>query len=218
MNLGQLLTTLDSYANRRDPDYVDNRTHFIQAGHRWIERKFIAKETFYQKWTTTEKVPVGVGAVPLPACYRASAELRVYRIEDGGPLIRIPTRGLHEPFTDRDGAVIDASSTTVLGTPLYYAVIGRSLSIRPLPSAALDLEIAGTGWAEPLVASDSETVLTQEASDAVLYAALRELWLFMGDDSQQTYWEGQAVRAVNEWMGDRLLEESPPPLVMETPG
>jgi hypothetical protein len=106
----------------------------------------------------------------------------------------------------------------MLGTPLYFTVLGRSLQIRPLPSVEADIEIVGTGWADPLLLDTDESVLSQEAPDAILYAALREVWLFMGDDPQQTYWQKQAERAVAEWMADRLQEEHPPTLVMEVPG
>jgi hypothetical protein len=217
MTLGELLTRLDAYANRTDPDYVDNRVHFIQAGHRWLERKFHGREAWFTRFQTSESVPVAVGAVPLPACYRHSAELRVYRLPDRIPLTRIAPAHLREPFL-LDGLWKDLRDTRRLDTPLYYAVQGNSLQLRPLPAAALDLEIIGTGWADPLMADADESVLSQGVPDAVIYAALREVWLFMGDEPQMTYWEGQAARAMVEWVGDRVHEELPPPLVMEVFG
>lgn len=218
MQYDEIRARVDAYANRTDADYTQNRDHFIAAGHRWIERKFLGKEAVYAQWVTTETVPVAVGVVPLPATYRASAELRVYRLPDRTPLTRIRPAWLREPFIDH-GATITLADLTMLGTPTYFAVQGRTLAIRPLPALPTDLEIVGTGWAEPLVDPDSETVLTQEAPDAVIYAALRECWLFMGDDAQRGYWETQAGTAVQEWLGDRVQEEGTPvPYVMDTPG
>jgi hypothetical protein len=218
MTLGDLRTKVKAYVNRDDPDFLDNLDHFIQAGHRWIERKYHAKEAFYSKWQTEQPVPHAVGVVALPACYRASAELRVYRLPERAPLTRIAPPCLREPFRTSAGLEVDLRDTTVLGTPLYFAVMGRSLQIRPLPAIPLDLEIVGTGWAEPMTQDRDETVLTQEAPDAVIYAAVRELWLFMGDEPQQTYWENQASRATQEWIGDRVHEETAPLLIMEIPG
>jgi hypothetical protein len=97
-------------------------------------------------------------------------------------------------------------------------VIGRSLELRPLPSKPLDIEVQGTGWADPLMFDTDETVLTQEAPYAVLYAALREVWLFLGDEPQMVYWQTQAERAVIEWVGDRIHEENWPVMFMEVPG
>jgi hypothetical protein len=218
MTLSDLRTRLDAYANRRDPDYLLNRDEFLRTGHRWVERKFHAREAFYAKWQTEQPVSHAVGTVPLPACYRASAELRVYRLPERTPLERITSAALREPFVNAAHAPVDLRDTTALGLPAYFAVLGHSLQIRPLPATALDLEIVGTGWADPMVNDRDETVLTQEAPDAILYAALRELWLFLGDDPQKTYWEQQATQALTEWAGDRVHEEHPPPLVMELPG
>jgi hypothetical protein len=218
MTLGDLRTKVTAYVNRDDPEFLDNLDHFIHAGHRWLERKFHGREALYGHWATSDSVGVGVGTVPLPACYRASAELRVYRLPDRIPLARIHPRDLRDPFTNADGIDIDLRTPGTLGTPSYFAVLGRSLAIRPLPSEALDLEIVGTGWAEPMHAPLDETVLTQDAPDAVIYAAARETWLFFGDDAQVTYWEAQAGKAVDEWISDRVHEESPGPMVMEVPG
>jgi hypothetical protein len=218
MTLAQLRTRLEQYANRNDPDFLNNRDEFLRTGHRWVERKFLAAEPMYARWQVTEALAIGVGTLPLPGCYRHSAELRVYRLPDRVSLERIPPRGLRDPMCLHDGTAIDLRNTQQLGTPTYFAVLGRSLAIRPLPSTETDLEIVGTGWADPMQLDSDETVLTQEAPDAVLYAALREVWLFMGDDPQQTYWQTQAERAVQEWMADRIAEEHPPHLWMEVPG
>jgi hypothetical protein len=162
-------------------------------------------------------VPTGVGTVPLPACWRPSAELRVYRLPDRALLRRIPFRYLREEFIE-DGLPIDLRTTQTLGTPTYYALLGRSLAIRPVPSAPVDLEIVGTGYADPLVYPDDESIVTQSAPDAVLYAACREAWMTFGDEPQMTYWENQAKAAIGEWVGDRVHSETQGALVMETPG
>jgi hypothetical protein len=216
---GDLLERLDAYVNRVDPDYLQNRYMFLNAGHRWVERKFHAREALYGKWLTTDRIPMGVGAVPLPGCYRPSAELRVYRMPERQALTKIRPTYLREPFIDQ-GRSIDLRDTTQLGVPSYYAVYGRALEIRPLPAEPLDLEITGTGWADPMSVESDETVLTQDAPDAVLYSALREVWLFLGDEPQMAYWQTQAERAVSEWILDRTSEELPlpPPLYMEVPG
>lgn len=218
MNLEQILGHLDRYVNRTDPDYVDNRIHFIQAGHRWIERKFHGKEALFARWDSAERVEARVGVVPLPACYRASAELRVRVLPDRRPLTRVPTAALRGEWVLLDGTVLDLRSTAQASDSLYFAVAGRALEIRPLPAVAMDLEIEGTGWAEPLTNPPDETVLSQEAPDAVIYAACREVWLFMGDEPQMNYWQAQAGAAVAEWISDRIHQEEPPTLVMEMPG
>jgi hypothetical protein len=219
MKLGELLGHLDQYVNRDDPDYVSNRLHFIQAGHRWLERKFHGREALFAKWDTTTPLLIGSGTVPLPACYRASAELRVALLPERTPLTRIPPAAIRTPWQLADGTVLDFRQQPLpLGTPGYFAVYGRALELRPLTDRTRDVEIQGTGWSEPLLLPDDETVLTQEAPDAVLYAAAREVWLFMGDQPQKDYWEAQAAAAVGEWIQDRIHEETPVTPVMEVPG
>lgn len=217
MTLAELRTTFLFKMNRTDPDVVDHVDEFVNAGVRYVERKFLGEEPLYAKWQNTETIPVGVGAVPLPACWRPSAELRVYRLPDRAPLTRIGTKSLREPF-NLGGTTVDLRELSHLDTPLYYTVLGRSLALRPLPAAPLDIEIVGTGFADPLVEPFDESVVTQSAPDAVLYAACREAWLTLGDEPQMTYWQTQADQAIAAWIGDRVHSEMLAPLVMEVPG
>ena len=219
MTAGELLRLLDSYVNRNDPDYVNHRYDFLNAGHRWCEQKFHFREAQYQKWQMSESLPAGVAVLPLPACYRHSAEIRVTLLPDRTALARVKPADLRAgPWTDSAGVSHDFRSTTTRETPTHFAIVGRSLELRPVPATDTDVEISGTGWADPMTTELDETVLTQEAPYACLYASLREVWLFLGDDPQQQYWATQAERAVAEWAGDRLSEEHPPTLVMECPG
>ena len=217
MTLAELRARFLFTMNRNDPDIVDHVDEFINAGVRFVERKYLGTEPLYARWQNSETLGVGVGTVPLPACWRASAELRVYRLPDRVPLAKIPPAMLRESFLE-DGQSFDFRNTTTLGVPTHYAVWGRSLALRPLPSEALELEIVGTGFADPLTAPDDESVVTQEAPDSVLYAACREAWLTLGDEPQMAYWQTQAERAIAEWMGDRIHLEHTPPMHMETPG
>ena len=203
--------------NRTDPDVVDHVDEFINAGVRYVERKFLGAEPLYAKWQNNETIPAGVGTVPLPACWRPSAELRVYRLPDRARLDRIHPQALREPFTF-NGTTVDLRTPTMLGTPTYFAVWGRALLLRPLPAVPLDLEIVGTGFADPLEQPTDESVVTQSAPDAVLYAACREAWLTLGDEPQMTYWQTQADGAIAAWTGDRVHSETLAPLVMEVPG
>ena len=57
MTAGELLRLLDSYVNRIDPDYINHRYDFLNAGHRWVEQKFHFREAQYQKWQMTESLP-----------------------------------------------------------------------------------------------------------------------------------------------------------------
>jgi hypothetical protein len=213
----EIRARVDATVNRLDPDYVQNRDELIRAGHRFLERKFTGRQALYSQWATTDRVPQGVGTVPLPACYRASAELAVYLLPERTKLDRIPPRMFRDPFVNADGLAVDLRGEA-LGTPQYVTVRGRTLALRPLPSTDIDVEIVGTGWAEPLVLDHDESVLTQGAPDAVIYAACREVWLFLGDDPQKTYWETQAVAAIQEWLADQTAEEVVVPYVMAVPG
>jgi hypothetical protein len=217
MTLEQLRAAFLFKMNRNDSDIVDHVDEFINAGVRYTERKFLGTEPLYARWQNSDSVPAGVGAVPLPACWRPSAELRVYRLPDRALVRRIPFRYLREPFIE-DGLSVDLRNTSTWGTPTYYALLGRSLALRPLPSEPLDLEIVGTGYADPLVYPTDESVVTQSAPDAVLYAACREAWLTLGDDGQMTFWAAQADSAIGAWVGDRVHSETLAPLVMEIPG
>jgi hypothetical protein len=216
MTFAEIRARVDACVNRLDQDYLANRDECIRAGHRYIERKFLAREGMFARWTTTEQIPVAVGTVPLPACYRASAELRVYRLPDRTPLTRIRTPWLREPFLE-DGLSMNFRNLSQLGPPTHFAVQGRTVLIRPLPAEALDLEIVGTGWADPLLGDLDETVVSQEAPDALIYASCAEVWKLLGDEPQMTYWQTQADKAIAEWALDRLHEEEPPVLVMEVP-
>jgi hypothetical protein len=217
MTLAELRQRFLFTLNRTDPDVVDHVDDFINAGVRYVERHFLGAEPLYAKWQSSERIPAGVGAVPLPACWRPSAELRVYRLPDRVRLTRIHPVSLKEPF-QIDGTTVDLRTMAMLGTPSYYAVLGRSLALRPLPSVPLDIEIVGTGFADPLRDPTDESVVTQSAPDAVLYAACREAWLTLGDEPQMTYWEKQADTAIAAWIGDRVHSETLAPLVMEVPG
>jgi hypothetical protein len=217
MTLEELRAQFRFKMNRSDSDIVDHVDDFVNAGVRYVERKFLGAEPLYAKWQNSETIEVGVGAVPLPACWRPSAELRVYRLPDRVRLTRIHPVALKEPF-QVDGTTVDLRTMSVLGTPTYYAVLGRSLALRPLPSVPLDIEIVGTGFADPLALPTDESVVTQSAPDAVLYAACREAWLTLGDEPQMLYWEKQADAAIAAWIGDRVHSETLAPLVMEVPG
>ena len=35
-------------------------------------------------------------------------------------------------------------------TPTHYAIVGRSIELRPVPATDTDVEISGTGWADPM--------------------------------------------------------------------
>ena len=219
MTAGELLLLLDAYVNRIDPDYVDHRFDFLNAGHRWVEQKFHFREAQYQKWQVSESLPAGVAVFGLPACYRHSAEIRVSLLPDRTALARVKPSDLRVgPWVDPAGVAYDFRNTSTLGTPTHYAINGRSVELRPVPAVETEVEVSGTGWADPMTSEANETVLTQEAPYAVLYASLRECWLFMGDDPQQAYWAAQAERAVVEWAGDRIHEENPPTMYMEVPG
>jgi hypothetical protein len=218
MTFKEIRARVDACVNRLDQDYLANRDECIRAGHRYVERKSILRETMFERWTTTDQIPAAVGTVPLSACYRASAELRVYVLPERRPLERIRTPWLRDPFMSEDALSIDLRDTTTLGTPAYFAVQGRTVLIRPLPAAPIDLEIVGTGWAEPLMADADETVVSQAAPDALIYAANAEVWLLLGDEPQMTYWRTQADRAIAEWVADQLHEEEPPVMVMSVPG
>jgi hypothetical protein len=218
MTFAEIKTRVDACVNRLDQDYLANRDECIRAGHRYVERKFLGREGMFERWTTTDQIQPAVGTVPLSACYRASAELRVYRLPDRVALTRVRTSWLREPFDDSDGLEVDLRNTTTLGTPAYFAVQGRTVLIRPLPATALDLEIVGTGWAEPLQADLDETVVSQEAPDALIYASCAEMWKLLGDEPQMTFWQTQADKAIAEWALDRLHEENWPTMVMEVPG
>jgi hypothetical protein len=217
MTFGEIKARVNANVNRLDQDYLANRDECIRAGHRYVERKAILREAMFARWTTTEQIPGAVGTVPLPACYRASAELRVYRLPDRIPLTRICTPWLREPFLE-DGLRMDFRNLSQLGPPTHFAVQGRTVLIRPLPVEPIDLEIVGTGWADPLLADLDETVVSQTAPDALIYASCAEVWLMLGDEPQQAYWRTQADRAIAEWTLDQLHEEEPPVLVMQTPG
>jgi hypothetical protein len=218
MTFAQIRARVDACVNRLDADYTSNRDECIRAGHRYVERKFLGREVMFERWTTSDQIPAGVGTVPLSACYRASAELRVYVLPDRRPLERIRTPWLREPYMNSDGLSVDFRNTSTLGTPSAFAVQGRTILLRPLPAEPLDLEIVGTGWAEPLMWDADETVVSQEAPDALIYASNAEVWKLLGDEPQFTYWQTQADKAIAEWALDRLHEEEPPILIMEVYG
>jgi hypothetical protein len=218
MTFKEIRARVDAMVNRLDQDYFANRDECIRAGHRYCERKALLRETMFERWTTSDQIPAGVGTVPLSACYRASAELRVYRLPDRIPLTRIRTPWLREPFRTDDGQNVDLRNLTTLGIPTYFAVQGRTVLLRPLPAEALDLEIVGTGWAEPLTGDLDETVISQSAPDALIYASCMEVWRLLGDEPQVTFWQNAADKAIAEFVADQLHEEEPPILVMTVPG
>ena len=116
MTAGELLRLLDAYVNRIDPDYVDHRYDFLNAGHRWVEQKFHFREAQYQKWQMTESLPAGVAVLALPACYRHSAEIRVTLLPDRTALARVKPADLRVGSVGRsDGVEHDFRSTPHAG-------------------------------------------------------------------------------------------------------
>lgn len=220
--LSDLRTRLDLYVNRTDVDYTANRDYYLNAGLRWLQREFLPLKAFATQWTSTQTVSAGTEALPLPPDYRSSGEVRIYRLQGDErlPMSRIPLAWLEEPFYDVNlKAQMNLSNTSQRGTPVYFALRGRSAELRPVPADTTVLQLHGVSTLEALVHPQDDNLLTCEAEDACLYAGLRETWLTLGDEAERTKWEAQAKEAITRWMADREHEAGlDHDLVMETPG
>jgi hypothetical protein len=194
MTLAELRRLVTNYSGRTDPDFVNNVDDFIRLGHRYVERAWIGREQHLTSWNQTVPLQAGQGTIPLPAAYRHSAALQLYLDfgVDGGhgtPLMRFP-------------------QDAVAGPQPWRMPDGRTINLLDFgPGEPHTVHISGLGWAEPLRYDSDETVVSQAAPEAVLYAALREAWSFLGDPIQKATWEAEATRAIEAWMRDGTQEE-----------
>ncbi len=220
--LAELRTRLDFYVNRDDPDYTDRRTEWLNAGLRWLQRQLSVTPGFVTEWQHQAKVVAGTEEIDLPREYRPSDETRLARFDAGTPsdLRRIPVPWLTEPFWDQErGEQVNLGNTTLRGTPLYFAIWGRTLQIRPPADMTYAIRIEGLRWLAPLVNDDDDNVLTCEAEDACLYAAVGELWLAFEDTGRSDFWRDRARVALREWEADQRIEDrGERPRVMRPPG
>jgi hypothetical protein len=224
MNLAEIRRLVTNYSGRSDPDFLTNVDDFIRLGHRYVERAWQGREAYFAAWTYSVIVAPGWGSIALPKDYRPSAQLSMYlaptdTLQYGTQLERMPADAM---FSDRpwqlsDGTILHPYDNITRGEPRVFAALSRSLHFRPVNAADRVLHISGSAWATPLTYDSDETVVSQGAPDAVLYAALREAWSFLGDPVQKATWEAEATRAIEAWMRDATHEEAAAqglPLVM----
>jgi hypothetical protein len=228
MNLAELRRLVTNYSGRTDPDFVNNVDDFIRLGHRFVERAWFGREQHFLGWVYQSTIPAGQRHVVLPATYRPSVQLTLHLAsaaapDDFHPLERVPIEAMHVEGTWRlsDGTTINLYDLRLRGRPRAYCVMGRQLHTRPAAETDYHVWLTAGTWAEPLRYDSDETVVSQSAPEAVLYAALREAWSFLGDPVQKATWEAEATRAIEAWMRDGTQEETTAhgiPLVMDVYG
>jgi hypothetical protein len=225
--LSVLKTRLDVHVNRTDTDYTANKTEFVNAGLRWLQRKLLKGAGTDARWQNSVDLVAGVTAIGVPevssqGAYRPSSKTRLYRIDGTSrvELRRIPLEWLQAPYWDQElGELVELGDVGTRGVPRYFAIRGRALEIRPVADKTYTLELFGLAYYKDLSSDGDENLLTIEAEDACLYAALRACWIFFEDAGKADFWEERARVAALEWMGDRIDELSgEAPLVMATPG
>jgi hypothetical protein len=229
MTLAEIRRLVTNYSGRTDPDFLTNVDDMIRLGHRYVERAWLGREQYYTVWTHAVIVDPGQNLVALPKDYRPSAQLSVHVTPPDDPghlgtiLERVPIDAMlsDRPWRLSDGTVLDLYDVAY-GSPRVYAVwLGRTVTFRPPNATALLVRLGGQAWSAPLTFDSDETVVSQQAPEAVLYAALREAWSFLGDPVQKATWEGEATRAIEAWMRDGTHQETAAqglPLVMQVPG
>jgi hypothetical protein len=230
MTLKELRDLLIAYAGRTDPEFLGHATDFVKLGHRWVERQWSGREQFFVVWRQPVTVPAGSGGVFLPPEYRESQQLTVHAADPTGPpddmgtpLERVPMEAMVQagPWRLSDGTLINLYDRLARGRPRAYAIyLNRMAAFRPISAMPLTLWVAGSAWSA-LVNDEDQTYVALEAPQAVLYAALREAWAFLGDPVQKATWEAEAQRAVDFWVRDSMQQEVAAgglPLVMQTPG
>lgn len=223
MTFGDLKSRLDEHSLRTDAKYLANRAFFCNGGLRWLQRKILTSVGMQARWTNAGNVIAGLTSVLLPTDWRPSSETTLFSVNSGGtriPIRRIPLEWMYEPFRDQDAnATIDLRTPATRGTPKYFALRGRVLEFRPAASGSFTFELHGLGYFLDLSADADYNLLTIEAEDACLYAALRQTWLYFEDGGRVEFWGNMAKEAALDWASDRVHEESGErPLQMETPG
>jgi hypothetical protein len=218
----ELQTELDGYTLRTDARYVANRGAFVNGGLRWIQRKLLTSVGTPALWQNAGNVVAGTQSVLVPTDHRPSSQSTLFWLSGDTrvPIRRIPYEYLTTPFYDRARrAAVDLRTPTTQGIPLYFAFRGRVIEIRPAANGIYTLELAGLSYLPALEADGDTNLLTIEAEDCCLYAALRQCWLFFEDAGRVEFWETKAAEAALEWMKDRVHEESGDDgLVIETYG
>jgi len=143
------------------------------------------------------------GVLTLPSSYLSSKTLtvtsnsRVYKLER------------------KEAGFVEEYASCSTGVPKYFARKGNTLIVAPTPSgvteAVLDYyqEVASVSGD-----SDTNVLLTEgKINMAVLYAALKELHVYVSDEEAAASWQAQYMQAVmsalasydqEEWSGDTL--------------
>lgn len=223
--LGTLRTRLDGKVNRTDTDYTSNRDTFINEGLRWLQKKVDVTDALFGFFEQEELVQPGTEYITLHRQYRPSDHLTVWRLDAVSgkrvALRRIPVDYLSAPFFDQlHMAEVNLSDTSVWGTPAYYAPRGGIIEIRPPAAEAFTARIEGQVFLPDLVNAQDENLLTCEAEDACLYAAIAQAWLHFEDEGRVKFWQEHAFTLLKEWEADRRLQDrvAIQPLVMRPPG
>ena len=211
MTFAELKASMDTYTLRADAPYLAGKAAFINAGLRWIQRKLLTSVGTPVVWQNVGNVIAGTQSVLLPTDFRPSSDITLAWLDGNTrrPIRRIPRRFLDEPFYDQArGTMQDLRTPTTQGVPLYFALRGRVLELRPTANGVYTLELKGLSYLPLLVEDGDSNFLLTEAEDLCTYAAIRQCWLVFEDAGRVEWWTKLASEAALEWMKDRVHEES----------
>jgi hypothetical protein len=179
-DLAAMRTHVKNWADRSDlsDSVVDS---FINIAVERCNKKL--KVPFIEAVAT---LPITDSAVALPSDYLEARQLTV-TIGD-----------VVYPLSRKDLSQVEFTGSQLPNFPLYFARKLQTLVIAPEPASATEAELYYWKEVDSLVADTDTNWYITDAGNAVLYASLKELGVFISDEEYAAGWEGQFITAANE--------------------
>jgi hypothetical protein len=89
-------------------------------------------------------------------------------------------------------------SSSVIGTPKVYTIIGCEIQLKPVPDSAETLEIAYFQKPDPLSDTNATNWLVTNTPDLLLYGALMEAEPFLKNDKRLPVWQSLYQRGIDD--------------------
>jgi len=90
-------------------------------------------------------------------------------------------------------------SSTTVGPPKAFTIIGEEIQLKPIPNATDTMEISYYKKLAALTDSNTTNWLTTNAPDLLLYGALIEAETYLINDPRTALWKSAFDVSMNEW-------------------
>ena len=194
-NFGEMKAKVLDWADRSDisSDIVED---FINIAVQRTNRKALVP--FIE---SVADITIVNGSVPLPTNY---LEARQLTVTTGGSVCSLERKYVQ---------MVEDYASRSSGVPVYFARKEQNLLLAPAPSGITEATLYFYTEVDTMTADTDTNWYIEEATTAILYAALKELFVYVSDEDTASTYEGQWLSAVNEinetydkaeWSGDTL--------------